>query len=208
MSDVLNLTKGQKIELTKGNGETLTNFSVGLNWGAIEKKGFLGFGGSTEAVDLDASAITFDANGNALETVYYGNLRSATAGFISHSGDDRSGDVGGDDGRDNETIRVDLSKAPANVDKIAFVLVSFQGQDFATVPHASLRLYDGTPAAIKEVVAKYDVAKDPRYAGHVAMVMGYLYRRGDSWRFQALGDATRDRTLREVAQTTRSLITG
>ena len=38
----INLTKGQKIDLRKSSGETLTNFCVGVNWGAIEKKALFG----------------------------------------------------------------------------------------------------------------------------------------------------------------------
>ena len=40
----ISLSKGQKIDLTKSNGETLTNFYVGVNWGAIvtEKKSIWG----------------------------------------------------------------------------------------------------------------------------------------------------------------------
>ena len=206
MSDTIVLTKGQKIDLSKRDGTAMTHFSVGCNWGAIESGGFLGFGKKVEAVDLDASAICFDANGNPVDTVYYAKLNSDAPGFIRHSGDDRSGDVGGDDGRDNETITVDLTKAPANVDKIAFVLVSFRGHDFAKVPHAGLKLYEGSPARPGEVAASYNVTQDPRYAGRRAMYMGHLYRRGDSWRFQATGDATADTSLREVAQTVRNML--
>lgn len=31
----ISLSKGQKIDLTKSSGESLTNFCVGVNWGAI-----------------------------------------------------------------------------------------------------------------------------------------------------------------------------
>ena len=48
----INLVKGQRIDLRKTSGATLTNFCVGVNWGAIETVvtknietgGFLGFG--------------------------------------------------------------------------------------------------------------------------------------------------------------------
>jgi tellurium resistance protein TerZ len=57
----INLEKGQRINLEKGNGSKLQNICVGINWGAIEKKGFLGMGGSKEAVDLDASCALFSS---------------------------------------------------------------------------------------------------------------------------------------------------
>ena len=38
----ISLQKGQKISLEKSNGSSLTNICVGVNWGAITKKGFFG----------------------------------------------------------------------------------------------------------------------------------------------------------------------
>jgi tellurium resistance protein TerZ len=41
----ISLEKGQKISLEKTNGDSLKEFCVGVNWGAIEKSGgFFGFG--------------------------------------------------------------------------------------------------------------------------------------------------------------------
>ena len=48
----IKLEKGQRINLEKSNGNKLVNLCVGVNWGAIEKKGFFG-GKKMEAVDLD-----------------------------------------------------------------------------------------------------------------------------------------------------------
>jgi tellurium resistance protein TerZ len=39
--------------------------------------------------------------------VYFGNLK-AKNGSVKHSGDDLTGDMGGDDGLDNEVITVDF----------------------------------------------------------------------------------------------------
>ena len=47
----INLQKGQRINLEKSSGAKLTQFCVGVNWGAIEYQveegGFLGFGKKT-----------------------------------------------------------------------------------------------------------------------------------------------------------------
>ena len=98
----INLQKGQRINLEKSNGSKLQNICVGINWGAIEKKGWFG-GTSKEAVDLDASCALYDDNKNLLEIIYFGKLRS-NDGSIAHSGDDLTGDMGGDDGLDNEIV--------------------------------------------------------------------------------------------------------
>ena len=195
----IKLEKGQRINLEKSNGSKLVNLCVGVNWGAIEKKGFFG-GKKMEAVDLDASCATFNDNNQALEVVYFGNLKSKN-GSIRHSGDDVVGDTGGDDGLDNEVISVDLSKIDSSVTKIAFVLNSFRGQDFKTIPFASIRIYEGTSSHVNEVFATYDIANGPNFAGHVSMVMGVFYKKNDEWKFNAIGEPTADKDLKGTMNT-------
>ncbi len=195
----IKLEKGQRINLEKDNGNKLQNICVGVNWGAIETKGFWG-NKKMEAVDLDASCATFDDNNNALEVIYFGNLKSKN-GSIRHSGDDLTGDMGGDDGLDNEVITVDLAKLPTEVSKIAFVLNSFRGHDFKTIPFASIRLYEGTPTRVNEIFATYDIANDTTFAGSISMVMGVFYKRNGEWKFNAIGESTSDRDLKGTLST-------
>ena len=199
----IRLEKGQRINLEKGNGSKLTNICVGVNWGAITKKGWFGIT-TTEAVDLDASCAEFDAAGNVVDKVWFRHLAS-NDGAIKHSGDDLTGDTDGDDGLDNEVITVDLTKIPANVEKIAFVLNSFRGHDFKTIPFASIRIYEGTPTQVKEVFATYDIANDPTFAGNVSMVMGVFYRRNGDWKFNAIGAPTKDRNFEQTLETVKRL---
>lgn len=162
----IRLEKGQRINLEKDNGAKLQSICVGVNWGAIKKKNWLGFT-TTEAVDLDASCAQFDAQGNIIDKVWFRHLAS-NDGAIKHSGDDLTGDMDGDDGLDNEVITVDLHKVNPRTDKIAFVLNSFRGQDFKLIPFASIRIYEGTPTKVREVFATYDIANDPTFAGSVS----------------------------------------
>ncbi|WP_025564027.1 TerD family protein [Psychromonas sp. SP041] len=192
----ISLQKGQKISLEKSNGSSLTNLCVGVNWGAITKKGF--FGTKTVAVDLDASCAVFDANKTLLDVVYFGKLKSTG---IQHSGDDRTGDTDGDDGLDNEVINVNLSQLPANADQVVFVLNSFSGDDFKTIPFASIRLYEGTPTRVDSIHAVYDIANDAKFAGSVSMVLGKLYKHNGSWKFSALGETTNDKKLEQTVKT-------
>ena len=192
----ISLAKGQKINLKKNNGSDLTTFCVGANWGAIEKKGI--FGTKKEAVDLDLSVGIFDNNKNLSEVIYSGNLKSSG---IIHSGDDRTGDVDGDDGLDNEVIQINLGQIPANIENVVFVLNSYQGQDFATIPFASIRLYEGTPSRVNEIVATYNIASDGKFAGYVSMILGKLYKRNGEWKFSAIGEPTRDAKLEDTLRT-------
>ncbi|NRD72871.1 TerD family protein [Shewanella sp. VB17] len=199
---MISLEKGQRISLEK-NGSGLNEVCVGVNWGAIEKKGFFG-GVKKEAVDLDASVGAFDANKQLSAVVYFGDLK-AFNGAISHSGDDRTGDMDGDDGLDNEIITIKMNTLPATVDKVAIVLNSFGGHDFKTIPFASIRLYEGTPTRVDNVIANYNIANDAKFNGSVAMVLGIMYRHNNGWKFRAVGEPTADRELKGTLQTVAEL---
>lgn len=196
----INLQKGQRISLEKSNGSKLQNICVGINWGAIEKKGLFGFGKTKEAVDLDASCALFNDKKQLLDVIYFGSLKSKD-GSIKHSGDDLTGDMGGDDGLDNEIITVDFSRLNPEVSHVAFVLNSFRGHDFGTIPFASIRIYEGTPTRVNEVFATYDIAHGSNFAGHVSMVMGIFYKKNGEWKFNAIGEPTKDRKLEDTVKT-------
>jgi len=196
----INLQKGQRISLEKSNGSKLQNVCVGINWGAIEKKGLFGFGSSKEAVDLDGSCALYNESKQLLEVVYFGNLKSKN-GSVKHSGDDLTGDMGGDDGLDNEIITLDFSQLDANVNYVAFVLNSFRGHDFGTIPFASIRIYEGTTKRVNEVFAKFDIANGANFAGHVSMVMGVFYKKNGEWKFNAIGEPTKDKKLEDTVKT-------
>jgi len=195
----INLVKGQKINLQKENSSSLLNMCVGLNWGAIERKGILGRT-KVESVDLDASCAVFGENNDLLDVVFFGHLQSQDMAIV-HSGDDLTGDIGGDDGLDNEIISVNLDRLNPAADKVVFVLNSYKGQDFATVPFARIRIYEGTPTRVDSVFATFDIAGDRKFAGHVAMVMGKLYKRNGEWKFATIGEATRDQKLEQTVAT-------
>lgn len=194
----ISLEKGQRISLEK-NGSGLNEICVGVNWGAIEKKGLFG-GIKKAAVDLDASVATFDANKKIGDIVYYGNLK-ALSNAIVHSGDDTTGDMDGDDGLDNEVITIKMNNLPASVDKVAVVLNSFGGHDFKTIPFASIRLYEGTPSRVDNIIATYNIANEPKFDGSVSMVLGILYRHNSGWKFRAVGEPTSDKKLKQTLET-------
>mgnify|MGYP006185321643 FL=1 len=194
----INLEKGQRINLEKSNGSKLQNICVGVNWGAIEKKGF--FGTKKEAVDLDASCAIYDEKKNHIDSVNFRKLQSNDQA-IKHSGDDLTGDLNGDDGLDNEVITLDFSQLTPSASYVAFFINSFRGQDFKDIPFASIRIYEGTPTRVNQEYARYDIANDSSFAGNVSMVLGVFYKRNDEWKFSAIGTPTRDKKLEETILT-------
>ena len=191
----INLVKGQKINLVKNGGGALTKFCAGANWGVLP---------NGDSVDLDLYVASFDGNKNTVEIIGWGENWESTTGAMQHSGDDTQGDEGGDDGLDNEIITVDLSRLQPNVEKIAVFLTSFRGQDFAIVPHAAVRIYEGTNERVTNVVANYAIGKDSSFSGHVVMVLGIFYKHNGEWKFSAVGTPTRDRTYKDAVNTIKA----
>ena len=201
----IDLVKGQRIDLRKKTGTSLTNFCVGVNWGAIETPGgFLGFGKKTVDVDLDLSCVLINTKNELCDHIYSplykvdllqkfglpkGKLTTYD-GALRHSGDDREGDKGGDDGLDNEIISVDLNKLDKEVNQIFFFLNNVGKEDFSQIPYAKIRMYEGTTTQVKEVFASYNVSAESQYSSKRALVMGKLYKKDNEWRFNAIGDAT------------------
>lgn len=221
----IKLEKGQRINLEKSNGSKLTNFCVGCNWGAVQKtvrkefvinEGFLGFGRKTEwrtvlepvDVDLDLSCMMFDENGSLVDVIFSdaypkGNRFSRNNAFVL-SQDDTEGDLGGDDGLDNEVITVDLTRANSDVHSAVFMLNIYVQQgskfkgDFSEIPYAYIRMYEGTPVRVNSVFAQYDVATKSNCQGKRSLILGKLYRHNGDWKFAAIGDAYDDNTISDL----------
>jgi tellurium resistance protein TerZ len=123
---------------------------------------------------------------------------------LRHSGDDRKGDQGGDDGLDNEIITVDLNKLNPSIEKIFFFINIYlnQGQsfDFSHVPYAKIRMYEGTPQKVNSVFSEYDIATNPSFAKKGALILGKLYKRNGEWKFDAIGEPTDDKIFLQTIQ--------
>ncbi|WP_291425973.1 TerD family protein [Deinococcus sp.] len=182
----ISLQKGQQISLAKEAGPSLTNVVMGLGWDAAKKKGFFGFGGGSQDIDLDANALLFDSSGALLDVVWFRQLQSKD-GTIRHSGDNRTGAGDGDD----ETISVDLSRLPANVQTVIFSVNNYSGQDFSQVENAYCRLVNAQGNA---EIARYNLSAQ---GGHSAMIMASLKRSGSDWTMTAIGTPSRGRTYQD-----------
>src|SRR3954454_21055683 len=126
----VSLSKGQSVSLEKKSGGSLTRVRMGLGWDAAEKKGLFGKK-RAQSIDLDASALLFNAQGQLVDQVWFRQLTSKD-GSVQHTGDNRTGAGEGDD----ESIRVDLSKVPSEVTTLLFTVNSFTGQDFSQIENA------------------------------------------------------------------------
>lgn len=182
----ISLQKGQQISLAKEAGPSLSAVFMGLGWDAVKKKGFFGFGGGSQDIDLDANALLFDAAGNLLDVVWFRQLQSKD-GTIRHSGDNRTGAGDGDD----ETISVDLSRLPAQVQTVIFSVNNYTGQDFSQVENAYCRLVNSQN---NQEIARYNLSAQ---GGHSAMILASLKRSGSDWTMTAIGSTSRGRTYQD-----------
>ena len=179
----VNLQKGQKISLAKEAGGTLNNVVMGLGWDAAKKKGFFGFGGGSQEVDLDASCFMFDEGNELRDLVFFNHLRSE-CGSIQHSGDNRTGEGDGDD----EQIAVALNRVPANIKSLVFTVSNYTGQDFSQVENAYCRLINGDNG---QEIARYNLSAQ---GNHTAQIMAKVYRHNGEWKMHAIGENSQGAT--------------
>lgn len=172
----INLSKGQKVDLTKGN-PGLDSILAGLGWDTNRYDGGHDF-------DLDVSIFMTNEQGKVdtdTNFVFYNNPKDA-AGSVVYSGDNRTGEGEGDD----ETVNITLSKVPADVAKISFTVTIHEaqarGQNFGQVSNAYIRIVD---TAKNEELLRYDLGED--YSIETAIVAAELYRHGGEWKFAAIG---------------------
>lgn len=183
----VSLEKGQKINLEKADGGSLQQVFLGVGWDVAKSKGFFGFGGGSEEIDLDASCILFDENKQPVDVVYFGQLRSKD-GSIQHSGDNRTGEGDGDD----EVIRVNLNAIPAQVKSLVFTVSSFRGQTFEKVNNAFCRLVDQSS---NTEVARYSLSTQ---GAHTGLIIAKIYRHNGAWKMHAIGENVHGRTFNDI----------
>ena len=202
----VSLQKGQKVNLSKDNAG-LAKVIVGLGWDEAKPSGGGGggffatlFGGGAatthQAIDWDASAIMLK-NGKFVDRtdlVYFGNLKHKS-GTVNHMGDNLTGEGEGDD----EQIVIDLSRVPAEYDKIVIVVNIYQAvqrkQHFGMIENAFIRLVD---ARNNKEMCKYNLTEN--YSGMTAMIFGEIYRHNGEWKFNAMGNGTTDPGIGELCR--------
>ncbi|MBQ5544275.1 MAG: TerD family protein [Clostridia bacterium] len=196
----VNLTKGQRVNLSKDNAK-LRRVMVGLGWDEAEEhqaKGGL-FAGRSQKQDIDCDAMAFllDGNGRIAEradVVFFNNLNHIS-GCVVHMGDNLTGAGEGDD----EQICIDLERLPARYERVV-ILVSIykaaeRGQHFGMIRNAFIRLVD---ADTNKELCIYNLSE--HYDGMTAMVFGEVYRRNGEWKFNAIGQPLQISSVARLAE--------
>ncbi|MBC7805736.1 MAG: TerD family protein [Akkermansiaceae bacterium] len=171
----VSLQKGGNVSLTKAE-PGLEKIIVGLGWNARATTG--------DGFDLDASIFLLNESGRVRsdnDFIFFNNKKSAD-GSVEHLGDNRTGAGEGDD----EVIRVDILRVPADVQKIVFAVSIYEAetrrQNFGMISSAFIRVLNN---ATRNEITKYDLSEDASV--ETAMIFGELYRHNDEWKFRAVG---------------------
>lgn len=171
----VSLQKGGNVSLEKA-APGMTKILVGLGWDERATDG--------SEFDLDASVFLLNEGGKARsdsDFIFYNNL-SSSCGSVIHQGDNRTGAGDGDD----EAVKVDLAKVPADVHKISVTVTihdaAARNQNFGQVANAFIRVVNDET---NEEVARYDLSED--YSIETAMIFGEIYRHSGEWKFKAVG---------------------
>ncbi|MFD7713568.1 TerD family protein [Streptomyces sp. NPDC059786] len=177
----VSLQKNQTVSLVKAGRPLLSQVKMGLGW----EPAFRG-----KDIDLDASVIAYGPQRNHIDSCYFGKL-SIVNGAIKHSGDNLTGEGGGDD----EVIVVDLGRLPQDVTGLVFTVNSFSGQKFTEVAKAYCRLLD---AATGEELVRFDLTNAEPQTG---VMMAKLIRQfSGEWDMTAMGDFVKSRTVRGMVK--------
>ncbi|MBS3928644.1 MAG: TerD family protein [Sphingomonadales bacterium] len=171
----VSLSKGGNVSLSK-EAPGLSNILIGLGWDVRSTDG--------AAFDLDASCFLLNADGKVRsdgDFIFYNNLKSAD-GSVEHTGDNLTGEGDGDD----EAVKVDLSRVPADVAKISVAVTIHDAdarrQNFGSVSNAFVRIVDSSNG---NEITRYDLTEDS--STETAMIFGEVYRHGEEWKFRAVG---------------------
>jgi tellurium resistance protein TerD len=171
----ISLSKGGNVNLSK-EAPGLNKIAVGLGWDARTTDG--------SGFDLDASAFLIKLDGKVrsdADFCFYNN-KVVAEGAIQHMGDNTTGAGDGDD----ETVKVELSKVPADVDKVVFAVTIHEAeirkQNFGQVNHAFIRIINENGG---QEIARYDLSEDASI--ETAMIFGEIYRVDGDWKFKAVG---------------------
>ena len=176
------------VSLSKGGNVSLSKVAPGL------KRIIVGLGWDTRAsdgtdFDLDASAFVCNATGKVRtdsDFIFYNNLKTPE-GSVEHTGDNRTGAGDGDD----EAIKMDLEKIPADVQKVVFCVTIHEAaarkQNFGMVNNAFVRVVNQEGGA---ELARYDLSEEASI--ETAMIFAEVYLNSGEWKFKAIGQGFKD----------------
>jgi stress response protein SCP2 len=158
--------------MTMGSNVALTALSENIESAIVS----LGWSSPTGEGDADVSVLLLNADGKVRSDAdfYFYNNPVATDGSVQLLGKEPTGD-GSED-----RISFDLTAVPAEVERIVVAASRYEGARFGELDDLKVTLADAGGESLLRFVIED--------AGPVsAIIFGELYRRGEEWKFRAVG---------------------
>jgi stress response protein SCP2 len=174
----MSIQRHDRVDLVSAAGGPLNRLVFGSGWQPAP---------GHAAVDLDASVIAFDAQGQKLAIVWHEHMTDFL-GALQHTGDNQTGSAQGD----AERILVELNRLPDHVGALVFTMNSASGQTFTDVVNAYCALSDDTG----RVLLRYDLSDTQP---STAVLMAIVRRSGaGTWSLRAIGEFHDCRSARHL----------
>lgn len=174
--NLLDLSKGDTLDLSK-TGADLTRLRGAAGWRIKRGSG---------DYDLDLFALLIDEDGVCQKCVYYGDKRAKGVRL------DHDNLTGSKEGIDDENIFINLSEVKDKIHKIKLCVAIYdaasRGQCFKNVEKAYVRLVDESNG--EKEVCRFNLSDGG--GSNTAVVCADIYRNGNGWSFQAIGDYYRE----------------
>ena len=188
MSNVINMSKNQKINMTKDDGTAIKNFFIGVNW---DKNRYAG----ESDIDFDINGFITNSDRKVKypdDIVNYNTYSASEYPWIEYSGDNQTGDdsqgIMFDGVHYDESFVVHADKFPSDRTDFTICLTIYRAvqrlQNFGMVNNATMMICDYDNPTTKWT---YDLSEDENFEKLNAVEIGILYKYGDGFKFQALG---------------------
>lgn len=190
MGTVINMSKNQKISMTKEDGSAIKDFFIGVNWDANR------YAGEAD-IDLDINGFITNTERKVkypTDLVNYNTYGDGKAyPWIEFSGDNKTGDdeqgITFNGKHYDEYFIIHADSFPEDKTDFTICLTIFRAvqrlQNFGMVSNATMMICDyNDPAGAKW---EYNLSENDKFESLNAVEMGRLYRYEGGFKFQALG---------------------
>lgn len=185
----INMSKNQKINMTKEDGSAIKNIFIGINWDKNR------YAGESDA-DLDIHGFATQSDRKVAypgDIVNYNTYNGTAYPWCEFSGDNQTGDDSNGmkfNGKHyDEYFIVHADKFPQDRSEFIICLTIYRAvqrmQNFGIVSNAKMMIcdYDNPTGDVWE----YNLSDDENFESLNAVEIGRLFRSGNGFRFQAIG---------------------
>jgi len=156
---------------------------IGINWGSVPVDNARFYQKNHEPIDLNLSCVMVNKDGKIKDVVSPKKLIGHHEA-IKHSGNDKTGDLNGDDKKDNEHLSIKLSKIGPEVSKL-YVFLSGKDINYKQLPHALFSVYNSEIQQKEKTLTASDlkIEESTQFADNILMCtifktkMGWKYKK-------------------------------